>query len=152
MTSLFTRLMSSLMSPPFFSPSRGSSVIMRGPNSQRCLGPNVYPEVPDGGWGWAVAAAFFLVEVCTYGTLKSLGVFLQDLMEEFGESNSRVSWAISICVFIFTFTGQWRVRRALRLMITQQSYLIVWPCPTHAHGQLNGQTTDHFSRRAKLLI
>ncbi|XP_059203901.1 solute carrier family 16 member 6b [Centropristis striata] len=77
---------------------------MRGPTSQ-CLGPNVYSEVPDGGWGWAVAAAFFLVEVCTYGTLKSLGVFLQDLMEEFGESNSRVSWVISICVFIFTFTA-----------------------------------------------
>ena len=77
---------------------------MRVPQS--CLGPNVYPEVPDGGWGWAVAGAFFMVEVCTYGTLKSLGVFLQDLMDEFGESNSRVSWVISICVFIFTFTGQ----------------------------------------------
>ncbi|XP_010781595.1 monocarboxylate transporter 7-like [Notothenia coriiceps] len=79
---------------------------MRGPYFQRCLAANVYPEVPDGGWGWAVALAFFLVEVCTYGALKSLGVFLQDLMEEFGESNSRVSWVISICVFIFTFTGQ----------------------------------------------
>lgn len=79
---------------------------MRVPTSQHCLGPNVYPEVPDGGWGWAVAVAFFLVEVCTYGTIKSLGVFLQDLMEEFQESNSRVSWVISICVFIFTFTGQ----------------------------------------------
>ncbi|XP_044038658.1 solute carrier family 16 member 6b [Siniperca chuatsi] len=78
---------------------------MRMPNSQHCWGPNVYPEVPDGGWGWAVAVAFFLVEVCSYGTLKSLGVFLQDLMEEFGESNSRVSWVISICVFIFTFTA-----------------------------------------------
>uniref|UniRef100_A0A8C2X910 Solute carrier family 16 member 6 n=1 Tax=Cyclopterus lumpus TaxID=8103 RepID=A0A8C2X910_CYCLU len=73
--------------------------------SGRCLGPNVYQEVPEGGWGWAVAAAFFLVEVCTYGTIKSLGVFLQDLMEEFGESNSRVSWVFSICVFIFTFTA-----------------------------------------------
>uniref|UniRef100_A0A8C9ZZ63 Monocarboxylate transporter 7 n=1 Tax=Sander lucioperca TaxID=283035 RepID=A0A8C9ZZ63_SANLU len=78
---------------------------MTMPHSQRCLGPKVYPEVPDGGWGWAVATAFFFVEVCTYGTLKSLGVFLQDLMEEFGESNSRVSWVISICVFIFTFTA-----------------------------------------------
>uniref|UniRef100_A0A3Q3RK32 Monocarboxylate transporter 7 n=1 Tax=Mastacembelus armatus TaxID=205130 RepID=A0A3Q3RK32_9TELE len=74
-------------------------------NSQHCLGPNIYSEVPDGGWGWAVAVAFFVVEVCTYGTIKALGVFLQDLMEEFGESNSRVSWAISICVFIFTFTA-----------------------------------------------
>ncbi|XP_054615088.1 solute carrier family 16 member 6b isoform X1 [Dunckerocampus dactyliophorus] len=78
---------------------------MRGPNSWGFLGPNVYPAVPDGGWGWAVAVAFFLVEICTYGTLKSLGVFLHDLMEEFGESNSRVSWVISICVFIFTFTA-----------------------------------------------
>lgn len=87
------------------SSSRGPLVAMREPNSQHCLGPNVYPEVPDGDWGWAVAVAFFVVEICTYGTLKSLGVFLQDLMEEFGESNSRVSWVISICVFIFTFTG-----------------------------------------------
>ncbi|KAJ4932352.1 hypothetical protein JOQ06_010775 [Pogonophryne albipinna] len=78
---------------------------MRGPYFQHCLAANVYPEVPDGGWGWAVALAFFLVEVCTYGALKSLGVFLQDLMEEFGESNSRVSWVFSICVFIFTFTA-----------------------------------------------
>lgn len=87
------------------STSRWPAVAMRLPYSPCCLGPNVYPEVPDGGWGWTVAVAFFLVEVCTYGTLKSLGVFLQDLMEEFEESNSRVSWVISICVFIFTFTG-----------------------------------------------
>ncbi|XP_056153544.1 monocarboxylate transporter 7-like [Lampris incognitus] len=69
------------------------------------LGPNVYPEVPDGGWGWLVAVAFFLVEVFTYGTIKSFGIFLQDLMEEFGETNSRVSWIISICVFVMTFTA-----------------------------------------------
>ncbi|KAM9745235.1 solute carrier family 16 member 6b isoform 1-T3 [Menidia menidia] len=70
-----------------------------------CLGPKTYPEVPEGGWGWAVALAFFFVEVYTYGVLKSLGVFLQDLMEEFQESNSRVSWIISISVFIFAFSA-----------------------------------------------
>ncbi|XP_038843351.1 monocarboxylate transporter 7-like isoform X1 [Salvelinus namaycush] len=70
-----------------------------------CGGPCVYEAVPDGGWGWAVAVAFFFVEVFTYGTIKSLGVFLQDLMTEFGESNSRVSWVIAICVFILTFTA-----------------------------------------------
>lgn len=80
---------------------------MRMPSSWHCWGPNVYPEVPDGGWGWVVAAAFFVVEVCTYGTIKSLGVFLHDLMDEYRESNSRVSWIISICVFIFTFTGEY---------------------------------------------
>lgn len=65
----------------------------------------MYPEVPDGGWGWLVAVAFFLVEVFTYGTIKSFGIFLQDLMEEFGETNSRVSWIVSICVFVMTFNG-----------------------------------------------
>uniref|UniRef100_A0A8C0YST6 Monocarboxylate transporter 7 n=1 Tax=Cyprinus carpio carpio TaxID=630221 RepID=A0A8C0YST6_CYPCA len=70
-----------------------------------CLGAKVYSEVPDGGWGWIVAVAFFLVEVFTYGVLKSFGIFLKDLMSDFGESNSRVSWIISICVFVMTFTA-----------------------------------------------
>jgi len=71
-----------------------------------CLGSKVYSEVPDGGWGWIVAVAFFLVEMFTYGVIKSFGIFLKDLMSEFGESNSRVSWIISICVFVMTFTGK----------------------------------------------
>ncbi|XP_072524262.1 monocarboxylate transporter 7 [Salminus brasiliensis] len=70
-----------------------------------CLGPKVYSEVPDGGWGWIVAVAFFLVEVFTYGVIKIFGIFLKDLVYEFKETNSRVSWIISICVFIMTFTA-----------------------------------------------
>ncbi|XP_041671499.1 monocarboxylate transporter 7-like [Cheilinus undulatus] len=76
-----------------------------GVKGPRFLGPNVYPEAPDGGWGWVVAVAFFLVEVCTYGIIKSFGIFLQDLMEEFGETNNRVSWIVSICVFVMTFNA-----------------------------------------------
>jgi len=72
----------------------------------RFLGPNVYPEAPDGGWGWMVAIAFFVVEAFTYGTIKIFGIFLQDIMEEFGETNSRVSWIISICIFVMTFNGE----------------------------------------------
>lgn len=77
-----------------------------GSKGTRFLGPNVYSEAPDGGWGWVVAVSFFLVEVFTYGTIKSFGIFLQDLMEDFGETNSRVSWIVSICVFAMTFNGQ----------------------------------------------
>ncbi|KAG5854282.1 monocarboxylate transporter 7-like [Anguilla anguilla] len=69
------------------------------------LGPNVYPEVPDGGWGWVVAVAFFIVELLTYGIVKIFGIFLQDLMSNFDESNSRVSWIISICIFFMAFTA-----------------------------------------------
>lgn len=71
-----------------------------------CFGSKVYSEVPDGGWGWIVAVAFFLVEVFTYGVIKSFGIFLKDLMSDFDETNSRVSWIISICVFVMTFTGE----------------------------------------------
>ncbi|NXN18942.1 MOT7 protein, partial [Indicator maculatus] len=70
-----------------------------------CGAPNVYTEVPDGGWGWAVAFAFFFVEALTYGILKSFGVFFNDLMESFDETNSRISWIVSICVFVQTFTA-----------------------------------------------
>ncbi|XP_038133650.1 solute carrier family 16 member 6b isoform X1 [Cyprinodon tularosa] len=80
-------------------------VAMKSVRTPDCLGPNVYPAVPEGGWGWAVAVVFFMVEVSTYGVLKTLGVFLQDLMEEFQESTSRVSWVISISVFIFAFAA-----------------------------------------------
>ncbi|KAL0983900.1 hypothetical protein UPYG_G00134540 [Umbra pygmaea] len=52
-----------------------------------------------------VAVSFFVVEVFTYGFIKSFGIFLQDLMQEFGESNSRVSWIVSICVFVMCFTA-----------------------------------------------
>lgn len=70
------------------------------------LGPNKYFEVPDGGWGWVVAVAFFLVEIFTYGTIKIFGIFLLDLKTEFKESNSRISWVVSIAVFVMTFNGR----------------------------------------------
>ncbi|XP_028286556.1 solute carrier family 16 member 6a [Parambassis ranga] len=78
---------------------------MCGVKGPRFLGPNVYSEAPDGGWGWVIAGAFFLVEVFTYGTIKSFGIFLKDLMKDFGENNSRVSWIVSICVFVMTFNA-----------------------------------------------
>uniref|UniRef100_F7FWU6 Solute carrier family 16 member 6 n=1 Tax=Macaca mulatta TaxID=9544 RepID=F7FWU6_MACMU len=70
-----------------------------------CSKANVYTEVPDGGWGWAVAVSFFFVEVFTYGIIKTFGVFFNDLMDSFNESNSRISWIISICVFVLTFSA-----------------------------------------------
>jgi len=77
-----------------------------GGKGTRFLGPNVYPQAPDGGWGWVVAVAFFVVGAFTYGNIKIFGIYLQDLMDEFGETNSRVSWIVSICVFVMTFNGE----------------------------------------------
>ncbi|XP_043941052.1 monocarboxylate transporter 7-like [Protopterus annectens] len=70
-----------------------------------CTSAKVYTKVPDGGWGWVVAVAFFFLEVLTYGIIKSFGVFFNDLVLYFDESNSRVSWILSICTFVMTFTA-----------------------------------------------
>uniref|UniRef100_A0A8D0PMB3 Monocarboxylate transporter 7 n=3 Tax=Sus scrofa TaxID=9823 RepID=A0A8D0PMB3_PIG len=82
-----------------------SRLRMTQKKSQLCSRANVYTQVPDGGWGWVVAVSFFFVEVFTYGIIKSFGVFFNDLMDSFDESNSRISWIISICVFVLTFTA-----------------------------------------------
>ncbi|XP_041072636.1 monocarboxylate transporter 7-like isoform X4 [Carcharodon carcharias] len=73
-------------------------------NTRGCT-TNVYAKTPDGGWGWIIAVAFFFVEVLTYGIIKSFGVFFYDLMTYFDESNSRVSWIISISAFVMMFTA-----------------------------------------------
>ncbi|XP_063098012.1 monocarboxylate transporter 7 isoform X3 [Cavia porcellus] len=73
--------------------------------SKLCCRANVYTQVPDGGWGWAVAVSFFFVEVFTYGIIKSFGVFFNDLMDSFDQSNSKISWIVSICVFVLTFSA-----------------------------------------------
>lgn len=85
-----------------------ATVTMRGLMSalRICMKPTVYPQTPDGGWGWVVAVAFFFVEVFSYGIIKTFGIFLQDLTHDFGETNSRVSWIISICVFVMSVTGE----------------------------------------------
>lgn len=73
--------------------------------ARTCTNAKVYTKVPDGGWGWVVAFAFFFVEVFTYGVIKTFGVFFGELITYFDESNSRISWIISICVFVMTFTA-----------------------------------------------
>lgn len=47
---------------------------------------------------------FFFIEVFTYGIIKSLDVFFNDLMNSIDESNSKISWIILICVFVLAFT------------------------------------------------
>ncbi|XP_069916503.1 monocarboxylate transporter 7 isoform X1 [Oryctolagus cuniculus] len=91
--------------PPRPAETGCSRLRMTQKKSTLCSGTNVYTQVPDGGWGWVVAVSFFFIEVFTYGIIKSFGVFFNDLMDSFDESNSRISWIVSICVFVLTFTG-----------------------------------------------
>ncbi|XP_063307645.1 monocarboxylate transporter 7-like [Pelobates fuscus] len=72
---------------------------------KKFMRPNVYTKVPDGGWGWVIAVAFFFVEAFTYGIINTFGIFFDELKDYFNESNDKVSWIFSICAFVFTVTA-----------------------------------------------
>ncbi|XP_028820865.1 monocarboxylate transporter 13-like [Denticeps clupeoides] len=51
---------------------------------------------PEGGWGWVVVGALFLVSALVFGLIRSLGVFFVELESYFDESAQAVSWITSI--------------------------------------------------------
>ncbi|KAI8499189.1 hypothetical protein Bbelb_229530 [Branchiostoma belcheri] len=53
-------------------------------------------EAPDGGWGWCVVLAGFTVCFCTAGTIRSLGVFFLEFVDQFDSTYGKTSWITSI--------------------------------------------------------
>ncbi|XP_052782946.1 monocarboxylate transporter 12-like [Mya arenaria] len=60
------------------------------------LEPSFYDNAPDGGWGWAVTFAAFMVGVILDGISFSFGIFYRELLQYFEESKSLTSWIISV--------------------------------------------------------
>ncbi|KAF7255749.1 hypothetical protein EG68_07556 [Paragonimus skrjabini miyazakii] len=50
------------------------------------------PDPPDGGFGWIIVFAAFMVHMITEGVIVSFGIFIEDLVDEFQESMSATSW------------------------------------------------------------
>ncbi|XP_038049219.1 monocarboxylate transporter 12-like [Patiria miniata] len=44
----------------------------------------VSPSYREGGWGWAVVLAFFMLQFVFFGILKALGVLITSMKEDFG--------------------------------------------------------------------
>ncbi|XP_063043294.1 monocarboxylate transporter 13 isoform X2 [Engraulis encrasicolus] len=53
-------------------------------------------QPPEGGWGWVVVGALFVVSCLVYGLIRSLGVFFVEFVQYFGETAQAVSWITSI--------------------------------------------------------
>ncbi|CAD6194422.1 unnamed protein product [Caenorhabditis auriculariae] len=57
---------------------------------------NLVPVPPDGGWGWMVVIASFLIHVIADGFVYSFGTLADDLIKEFNASNATTSLIISV--------------------------------------------------------
>lgn len=60
---------------------------------------------PDGGWGWVVVFASFMINLITDGISLSFGVLFVELVEYFHESKSKTSWVGSLFLSIPLLTG-----------------------------------------------
>jgi len=60
---------------------------------------------PDGGWGWAVVFASFMIHIIADGITYSFGVFLVELIEKFDADRSAASLIPSILVGVTLGSG-----------------------------------------------
>ncbi|XP_035213357.1 monocarboxylate transporter 9-like isoform X1 [Stegodyphus dumicola] len=54
------------------------------------------PVPPDGGWGWVVVFASFMINFIADGVSLSFGILFIDFVEYFGASKAKTSWVGSI--------------------------------------------------------
>ncbi|XP_041364608.1 monocarboxylate transporter 12-like [Gigantopelta aegis] len=57
---------------------------------------DIFPPAPDGGWGWVIVLASFVISVICDGCSFSFGVLFSELLDAFGESKSKTSWVGSL--------------------------------------------------------
>ena len=56
----------------------------------------VPPAAPDGGWGWVVVLAGFLIHFILDGIHNTFGIFKDPLVKHFDSDSATVVWASSL--------------------------------------------------------
>lgn len=64
------------------------------------------PNIPDGGWGWFVVFAAFMLNVISEGVTLSFGFLYIEFLKEFKESASVTSWIGSLFMAIPLLAGE----------------------------------------------
>nr|XP_023024053.1 monocarboxylate transporter 13-like [Leptinotarsa decemlineata]XP_023024054.1 monocarboxylate transporter 13-like [Leptinotarsa decemlineata] len=63
------------------------------------------PKIPDGGWGWMVVFAAFVINTISEGISFSFGVLFIEFLNEFGASKSATSWIGSLFLALPLLAG-----------------------------------------------
>lgn len=64
------------------------------------------PKIPDGGWGWLVVMASFLINMISDGVGYTFGLLYVEFLNEFGASKSATSWIGSLFMSIPLIAGK----------------------------------------------
>lgn len=57
---------------------------------------------PDGGWGWVVCAAAFLIQFIVLGTMNNFGILYVKLFDDFGQKaflTCKILLFMLVCIF-----------------------------------------------------
>ena len=72
---------------------RGSSEVS---SERRCKRPQRMKGAPDGGWGWWVVFASFMIHVIADGVTYTFGIFYFELIRYFASGKGLTAWVPSI--------------------------------------------------------
>ena len=108
---------------------------MAGPDTARSPG----YAAPDGGWGWLVVFASFLLQVLTIGITYTFGVIFVDLLDYFKESQSSTAWIGSIQPALLYFTG---TPATCPLLPRETEAFFFWP-QLHLHRFISDADSLH---------
>lgn len=74
-------------------------------SSEQCSSSKTKFQAPDGGWGWVIVFASFMINMISDGIPCSFGVIFVDLNDHFKAGKSKTSWVGSIFLSIPLLTG-----------------------------------------------
>lgn len=63
-------------------------------------------NIPDGGYGWVVVFAGFMLQTLTKGITYTFGVLFVDLLDFYQAGASTTAWVGSIQAALLNFTGE----------------------------------------------
>ena len=74
-------------------------------NTHEEMDSKLQPPPPDGGWGWVVVFATFMIQIITSGVTNSIGLFYLSFMHYFNEGKGATAWIASILVGVTRCSG-----------------------------------------------